>query len=483
MKTKSSASKKKTSTGAKIGGIIAVILFFVLMLMPTPKGMTPEAQKSLAVFVFALIMWVAQPIPIYQTSIIGILLLPMIGAVEKQKVTFGALGYDIIWLMVAAFVLTSAINETNLGKRLALSMLTKFGKTPKGTLIALMLVNFILAFFIPSTSARAALLIPIIMILLEVYEQVPGESNFGKLITLQGVMNNHLATSMVITATSSQLLAIGFINKMTGSKLGYMDWLLGSLPQVLITGLIAFIVGYKLYHIKDLNIGGESTKEILKKQLIDLGPMTIAEKKTAIIFALTLLSWATGNYQEKLFGFSISTEQTAVISMLVCLLPKVGVIDWKQANIKWNLMIFSAGAYAIGNAFNDSGGASFIIQNFVEKIGLNTLNPNLVAVILIFITIFSHLIFTTKTVRATILIPTIITLAQSLNIDPVPLAMACSFGIAYTLTLPPHSKVNALYLSLGYFDVKDELKLGLITCFIGSVVISLLYFTYYQIIF
>lgn len=85
MKTKSSASKKKTSTGAKIGGIIAVILFFVLMLMPTPKGMTPEAQKSLAVFVFALIMWVAQPIPIYQTSIIGILLLPMIGAVEKKR--------------------------------------------------------------------------------------------------------------------------------------------------------------------------------------------------------------------------------------------------------------------------------------------------------------------------------------------------------------------------------------------------------------
>ena len=483
MKTKSSESKKRTSTGAKIGGVIAVILFFTLMLMPTPTGMSPEAQKSLAVFVFALIMWVAQPIPIYQTSIIGILILPLIGAVEKQKVTFGALGYDIIWLMVAAFVLTSAINETNLGKRLALSMLTKFGKTPKGTLIALMLVNFILAFFIPATSARAALLTPIIMILLEVYKQVPGESKFGKLMTLQGVMNNHLATSMVITATSSQLLAVGFINKMTGAHLGYMDWILGALPQAIITGLISFLIGYKLYHIADLNIGGESTKEILRNQLKELGPMTLAEKKTALIFAFTLLSWATGNYQEKLFGFSISTEQTAVLSMLLCLLPKVGVIDWKQANIKWNLMIFSSGAYAIGNAFNESGGASFIIKNFVEKIGLNTLNPNLVAVILIFITIFSHLIFTTKTVRATILIPTIITLAKSLNIDPVPLAMACSFGIAYTLTLPPHSKVNALYLSLGHFDVKDEMTLGMITCFIGSVVISIMYFTYYQLIF
>lgn len=475
--------ESKLSKGAKIGGIVAVILFFAILLMPTPDGMTVQAKKSLAVFVFALIMWVAQPIPIYQTSIIGILILPLMGAVESQKVTFGALGFDIIWLMVAAFVLTSAINETNLGKRLALSMLTKFGRTPKGTLAALMLVNFILAFFVPSTSARAALLAPIVAVLLEVYNQIPGESNFGRLMTLQGVMNNHLATSMVITATSGQLLAIGFINEMTGSNLGYIEWLLGSLPQAIITGVLTFLIGYKLYKIDEENMGGESTNGILKQQLADLGEMTIEEKKTALIFAFTLISWATGNYQEQWFGFKISTEQTAVLSMLLCLLPGVGVIDWKQANIKWNLMIFSAGAYAVGNAFNDSGGASYIIGRLVESIGLESLNPNIVAVILIFITIFSHLIFTTKTVRVTIFIPTIVTLAQSLGMDPVPIAMACSFGIAYTLTLPPHSKVNALYLSLGFFDVKDELKLGLITCFIGSVVISVLYFTWYQIIF
>lgn len=484
MKNSNTVNKKKEiSKGAKIGGIIAVVLFFVILLMPTPSGMSVEAKRSLAVFVFALIMWVAQPIPIYHTSIIGILILPLMGAVESQKVTFGALGFDIIWLMVSAFVLTSAINETNLGKRLALTLLTKFGRTPKGTLGALTLVNFILAFFVPSTSARAALLAPIVTVLLEVYNQIPGESNFGRLMTLQGVMNNHLATSMVITATSSQLLAIGFINEMTNSNLGYMEWLIGSLPQAVITAILIFFIGYKLYKVEDGGIGGEKSNGILKEQLDNLGPMSVDEKKAAAIFAFTLISWATGNYQEQWFGFKISTEQTAVLSMLLCLLPGIGVIAWEQANIKWNLMIFSAGAYAVGNAFNDSGGASFIIGNLVDAIGLEALNHNIVAVILIFITIFSHLIFTTKTVRATIFIPTIITLAQSLGMNPVPLAMACSFGIAYTLTLPPHSKVNALYLSLGYFDVKDELKLGLITCFIGSVIISALYFTWYQIIF
>ncbi|MGO1470031.1 MAG: SLC13 family permease [Tissierella sp.] len=238
-----------------------------------------------------------------------------------------------------------------------------------------------------------------------------------------------------------------------------------------------------MFKVSSNGVGGGDTSKVLKGQLDELGPMSLQEKKAAAIFAFTLLSWATGNHQEQWFGFGLSTVQTAVISMLLCLLPKYGVLEWKQSGIKWNMMLFSAGAYAVGNAFNDSGGASYVIGKLVDGIGLESLSHNIVAVIIISITIFSHLIFTTKTVRATIFIPTVITLAQTLGIAPVPLAMACSFGIAYTLTLPPHSKVNALYLSLGYFDVGDQLKLGLVTCFVGSIVISTLYFTWFQILF
>lgn len=474
---------KKITTTAKVGGIIAIILFFIIMALPTPEGMTIVGKKSLAVFAFALIMWIARPIPIYQTSIMAILILPLIGAVEDQEIAFGTLGFDIIWLMVAAFVLTSAINQTNLGKRLALTLVTKFGRTPKGTLWALLLTNFILAFFVPSTTARAALLVPIVTILLEVYKQVPGKSKFGRLMTLQGVQTNAFATSMVMTATSAQVLAIGFINQMTGSNLGYMEWILGSLPQAILTSVIVFLIIYKIYKVDDELEGAAESYDILKRQLAELGPISAAEKKAAAIFVFTLLSWATENYQAQLLGFELSTEQTAVLSMLLCLLPGIGVLDWKKANIKWDLMVFSAGAYAVGNAFNDSGGASFIIGKMVDALGLESMSHSLVAVILIFTTVFSHLIFTSKTVRTTILIPTIITLAQSLGMNPVPIAMACSFGIAYTITLPPHSKVNTLYLATGYFEVYEQLKLGLFACLIGSITISALYFTWLQILY
>lgn len=460
-----------------IGAALAIIAFFAIYFMPLPPELSLPAKKSLALFVFALIMWIARPIPIYQTSIIVVLLLPLIGAVKKQSEAFGTLGFDIIWLMVAAFVLTSAMSASNLGKRIALTLVTKFAKTPTQTLLVFLVVNYILAFFVPSTTARASLLAPIALILLEVYGSLPGKSRFGKLMMLQGVQNNAFATSIVMTATSAQVLALGFIKKQTGAEIGYMQWLLGSIPQALITTAITFLIGIKLYSYKDEfkeNIA--SATEKLKSQLNELGKMSVKEKKATFIFILTLLLWATGDYQKAWFGFSISTEQTAVLSMLLCLLPGIGVITWKEAKIKWDLMVFSAGAYAIGNAVDGTGAATWAIQGVINAIGLDRMSHSLVAIVLIFITVFSHLIFTSKTVRTTILIPAIITLATQLGMDAASLALACSFGIAYTITLPPHSKVNTLYFGTGYFDVKDELVYGLISSFVGSVAICIVYF-------
>ncbi|MHA3225032.1 anion permease [Globicatella sulfidifaciens] len=77
----SNAIKNNKNYSPTIGIVLSIITFF----MPLPNGMTIEGQKSLAIFVSALIMWVTKPIPIYQTSIIAILLLPLVGAVENQK--------------------------------------------------------------------------------------------------------------------------------------------------------------------------------------------------------------------------------------------------------------------------------------------------------------------------------------------------------------------------------------------------------------
>ncbi|RJX38686.1 DASS family sodium-coupled anion symporter [Paenibacillus pinisoli] len=478
------APDKKSKTEQmmkKIGVPLAIAVALLLFLMPTPEGMSIEAQKSIAIFTGALILWVTTPIPIYLTSLSAILLLPLVGAVDDQKVAFGTLGFDVIWLMVSAFILTSAMVKSNLGRRLSLWMITRFGKTPKMTLFLLVLINFILAFFVPSTTARATLMVPICLILLEVYRAIPGKSNLGRVMMLQGVQSDALATSGVMTATAGNIIAVGFINDQAGGNIGYMDWLLASMPTAIITMTLTFFIGLKIFPIK-----GESNfhqaMDTLKDELAKLGSFSLDEKKAVSIFLFTVILWATGDYHSGWFGFEISTEQTAVLAALLCLLPKIGLMTWKEANIKWELMIFAAGAYAVGNALDKSEGALWMINKLVVALGIEKMNHVWVYVVVVFLSMYSHLIFTSKTVRVTILIPAFIALAKTLGMDPVPLALAAAMTMTYTITLPPHSKVNTIYFGTGYFSVLDQVKYAIITCFIGACVISLAVFTWFKVI-
>lgn len=474
-------SQEKSSWLKKWGIPLALLVLFGLMWMPTPEGLTHEGQKAIAIFCSALTLWVCGSIPIYLTSLLVIILLPLTHTVAKDKVVFATLGYDVIWLMVSAFVLTSAMIKSNIARRFALWMITHFGQTPRKAMFVLVLINFILVFFVPSTTARASLMVPICLILLEIYRAAPGESNFGKLMMLQGVQADAIATSGVMTGTAANIIAVGFINKQAGGEIGYIDWLVASFPIAFIAMMLSFMIGFKLFSMKKETHFAEALGR-LQAEYQKLGRLTLDEKKAMAIFLLTVFLWATEDYQKGWFGFEISVYMTAVIAAVLCLMPKIGLLTWSEAKIKWDLMLFAAGAYAAGNTLESTKGAQWIMNNVVQGLGLEQMSHTAVYIVVIFVCMYSHLIFTSKTVRTTILIPSIIALAQSLGMNPVTLALAASFTLTYTITLPPHSKVNTIYFATGYFSVLDQIKYGLLTCFISACVISLAVFSWFQLL-
>ncbi|WP_129937015.1 SLC13 family permease [Serratia proteamaculans] len=451
------------------------------MNIQTPQGLSLEGQKAIAIFCAALTLWVCGSLPIYLTSMIVIVLLPLTGTVAKEKVVFATLGYDVIWLMVSAFVLTSAMIKSNIARRFALWMITRFGQTPKKALFVLIIINFCLVFFVPSTTARATLMVPICMILLEIYKATPGKSNFGKVMMLQGVQADAIATSGVMTGTAANIIAVGFINSQAGGSIGYMDWLIASFPIAIVGMTLSFLIGLKLYSFKgEVDFSGALEK--LKAERAELGQLTKNERKAMYIFMMAVVLWATESYHQEMLGFKISVYMTAVIAAILCLMPGIGLLSWAEANIKWDLMIFAAGAYAAGNTLESTGGAEWLIGKLVYGLGIENMNAYIVYIVVVFMCMYSHLIFTSKTVRTTILIPSIIALAKTLGMDPVTLALAASFTLTYTITLPPHSKVNTIYFSTGFFSVLDQMKYGLITCFICASLISLAIFTWLRIL-
>lgn len=479
--TQAAPVKGKDGFLKRYGVLLSLAVLLGLMFMPTPEGLTVEGQKAIAIFAAALTLWVCGSIPIYLTSMLVIILLPLTQTVEKEKAVFAMLGNDVIWLMVSAFVLTSAMIKSDMARRFALWMITHFGQTPKKAMFVLVVINFVLVFFVPSTTARATLMVPICLILLEIYRAAPGQSNFGKLMMLQGVQADALATSGVMTGTVANVLAVGFINEQAGGDIGYIDWLVASYPIAFISMILTFFVGFKLFSMKREGQFAEAHGR-LRAEYEKLGRFTLDEKKAMAIFLLAVVLWATEDYHKAMFGFKISVYMTAVIAAVLCLMPKIGLLTWPEAKIKWDLMIFAAGAYAAGNTLESTKGAEWMMDKLVSGLGIENMSHTMVYIVVIFVTMYSHLVFTSKTVRTTILIPSIIALAKSLGMDPVTLALAASFTLTYTITLPPHSKVNALYFSTGYFSVPDQMKYGLTTCFIGAVMICLSVFTWFQVL-
>ena len=147
----------------------ALVALTLIWTMRTPAGLSYSGKMAMGIFAFALILWVSNGIPNYVTSLIVIFLLPAAGA-WTEKATLGVFGYEVIWLMIAAFVIASGMEKSGLAKRLALFLVTRFGKSVNTVLIVLMVTNFLIAFVVPSTTARAVMLLPIVMMIMEVFE-------------------------------------------------------------------------------------------------------------------------------------------------------------------------------------------------------------------------------------------------------------------------------------------------------------------------
>lgn len=470
-----------------VGLPIALIVFVYLLTMPTPAGLLLQGKAAIAVFFSIFILWVTQSLPTYLTSLIAIVLLVITGA-WKEKDALGVFGLDVMWVMLMAFFITSGMEKSGFAKRLALWIISKFGHTAKTALTTLAITNLILAFIVPSTTARATLMLPISLLILKVYKAVPGESNFGRKLVIQQLQFNNICTTGILTATSPQIMAVGLIKDLTGADVTWMDWFAASFPIAALTVVASLLLGGLLFKsevktppLEDGQQLSDAKKE-LKDQYKALGKLSKNEIKALIIFALTVLLWATDGYHYQIFGLQISLVMVTIISGILFFTPYIGIANWKDAKVPWNLILFSVGAYSVGLALDASGGASFILNSIFGSLDLASLGFLKLYIIVTFIAIFSHLVFTSKTVRTIILIPTIIGIAKAAGVNPVALALPASFTIADVITLPPHSKPNLIFYSTGYFNVLNQFVYGILVLLVKWVLLIIASLTWFKFI-
>lgn len=469
---------------AIVGPILAVVAFILIAFVIkipflqsiNPEDIVNESAKAnldkiglqafiksnhfmMAVFVASIILWTTQAIPNYLTSLMLIISLVLTG-VLSEKTAYAQLGHPVMWLNIMSFVLASMLVATGLAKRFALWLLLKFGKNASTIFITFIVINLILSAFISATTAKAAILLPIFMVIAAIYGARQGETknNFGRSIVLQNLLCINLGAGAFMTGSGANLLAVAIIGGAIGGNIFFSDWLFAMMPIMLSLMFIGYFLAMKIFfplkpeeRIPQI----EGGMERLRNEYQQLGKLTFQEIKAAVLFILILALWATDSVH------GISPTAVAFVGAIVALLPRIGIVKWNDIDIPWHLMLFSAGAYTLGAGLDATDLPSISVNAFFNHIGIgNETHFWILFLLLTGVMIFSALIFESKTMRAMIFVPIAIGVAQRFGFSIISLALPVAFLIEHVYVLPFNSKPAALLYETGHYSLSDTFKFG-----------------------
>ena len=158
--------------------IVAVVAALVVWCLPVENwidGMTIIQKRTLAIFLFAILMWLFEAVPAWTTSVMVVVLLlfttsnsslvffenaapEALGAQTSYKSLLHCFADPIIMLFIGGFVLAIAASKTGLDLYLARVMLKPFGKNPKWVLLGFLMVTGVFSMFLSNTATAAMML-------------------------------------------------------------------------------------------------------------------------------------------------------------------------------------------------------------------------------------------------------------------------------------------------------------------------------------
>lgn len=433
---------------------------------------TRANYAMLAIFLAAIILWITESVPNYLTALLVILGL-VLTEVTSQKEAFAQLGHPVMWLNILSFVLASMLVKTRAAKRLALWFVLKFGHSASGVFFSFLVINVVLSAFISATTVKAAILLPIFMVVAAVYGASNGNrNNFGRNIVLQNLFQVNIGASGFLTGSGANLLAASLIGGAMGiTSISYSDWFAAAFPLAIILLFIGWFVGVKVIfpipkEQRKPQIEGGLAK--LREELDAMGKMNVEEWKSIAIFVGVLAMWAT----DKVHGIDATT--VAFIGAVIALLPGVGVVKWNDVDIPWHLMLFSAGAYAIGAGLDATALPKSMVDVMFNSLGVTENTPFWVLYLLLTaMMLFSALLFQSKTMRALIFVPIAIGVAQKFGYPIMSLAFPVALLIEHVYVLPFNSKPAALLYTTNHYSWSDTFRYGITMMLIGWVMIIL----------
>lgn len=459
----------------KVLGVCAALAVAALVwFMPRPAELSTEGQRALALFGGIFVLYLTEAIPLAAASL---LIVPMavFAGVTNVRGALEGFSSPSAYLIVGAFILAVAMVKTHLAERITYKILFRTGSSPVRITFGVMVVNIVLAFLVPSSTARTAILLPECLSILALFGQT-GRTRFSANLLLTLTMTNATIGAGILTATVPNPVTVEFVAKSTGQVISYAEWLAYGFPPAIVMTVFTWWLIQVVFRPETSSAGAEVDATI-RANLAKMGRTTSAEWRTLAVFLGVTLLWATQ---------SLTKFDTTVVCLLgvgLLFLPRFGVLDWETANkgVSWQVLLIAGGGISLGDILMKTGAAGWLANSIFHGLGLGGASAFVVIVTVMLIVQFLHLIFVGTTAMATALLPIVIAMANTAGVSPVALALPAGMIIGgYPLLMFYNTLPNVIVYGTGRLDVLDFPKVGVAICTVACLLYTLCAATYWR---
>ncbi|NJO81575.1 MAG: SLC13 family permease [Blastochloris sp.] len=370
--------------------VIAIVLAVVSVLgiAALPAGLSTAGKIALGVFALTVIGWTLTKLNDTFVALFAAGGL-VISATISTENFFASLGNSVVWLMIGAFIVASALNKSGVSARLT-ALAARRARTVEQLFYLLTAVLLGTALLIPSTSARAALMVP-------VYTAMAAAFNDPRINRTLAIMLpvNILQTAVAsLVGAGAHLVINDTLGQLTGRPLSFITWIVMGLPFAALSAFGTTWVILRLFldpERRKLPLAGGALSGLPQP-----GPIGRSERYIIGVTAALVLLWAT----ESLHG--IDNALVAIFGALAVTVPTFGVLKFKDAakGVEWEMIIFVAATLSLSEALVASGAGKWLVDTLLINSGIAGLGSSMLVLLgVILITVTSHLYITSRSAR------------------------------------------------------------------------------------
>lgn len=489
----------------RIGLVLGLALFLLLLLMPTPAGMNPEAQRVAAVAVLMATWWISEAIAIALTSLLPLALFPVLGIMASDRVAPYYTDHTI-FLYFGGFIVALTIQKWNLHKRIALHTISLIGTDPARLMLGFMIATAFLSMWMSNT-ACAMMMFPIGMaVVLQLAGQAAsggaGEPSldervtrhFGSVLMLAIAYSASLGGIGTLIGTPPNLIFAGAVRNLfpEAPEIGFLEWMTLGVPVVVVYLPIMWIYLCRFgarVPLKQIRFQGGQT--VIAEEIRKLGAMRWQEKYILAVWSAMALLWIfradirLGAFTipgwSGLFGRPAFLQDATVamaMALVLCLTParaqdeKTGyhLIDWDtiRHGVPWGVLFLFGGGFAMAAGFEQTG-----LSQWIGMIlgGMGGLSP-VTMIVVTCLVLMALTEVTSNTATAVMAMPVLAAAAVQMQIHPFLLMVPGTIAISCAFMLPVSTPPNAIVFGSGWITIPQMAKAGVWLDILGIFIVT-----------